>query len=248
MTDRPILFSAPMVRALLDRRKTQTRRILKAPVPQAPALDNVHPAHVAKHAAPYLDAYCSANRTRLNPRGMSSKWCWWTRDDRQCLPVFDVRYTPGDRLWVKESWRTEARHDRIKPIELARDALISFDADYDEEPNDGCRGRNRVSIHMPRWASRLTLTVTGVRVQRLQECSEADAVAEGIDRVADNFGNGPAYRDYSMGDVWDTAEWFRRPAASYRSLWDRINGPGSWDANPWIVALTFTVEKRNIDA
>lgn len=236
MTDRPILFSAPMVRALLDRRKTQTRRILKAPVPQAPALDNVHPAHVAKHAVPYLDAYCSANRTRLNPRDMSSKWCWWTRDDRQCLPVFDVRYTPGDRLWVKESWRTEARHDRIKPIELARDALISFDADYDEEPNDGCRGRNRVSIHMPRWASRLTLTVTGVRVQRLQEISLNDAWAEGCEiRQFWLFGANQEERNNIGRNV-------------YRSLWEDINGAGSWSANPWIVAITFTVEKRNIDA
>jgi hypothetical protein len=236
MTDRPILFSAPMVRALLDGRKTQTRRVVKG-VPPSPGDDAVNPNCQIKHAHAYLDAYCSVKRTPLNPRGMSSKWCWWTRDDRQHLPVFDVRFAPGDRLWVKETWRSEARHDAVKPTELLRDALVSFDADYLQEPNDGCRGRPRVSIHMPRWASRLTLTVRDVRVQRLFEISHTDAMAEGLEWVAPTWG---------ISGVADS--WQDDPRMAYRALWDAINGKGAADANPWVVAVTFTVERRNIDA
>lgn len=246
MTDRPILFSAPMVRALLDGRKTQTRRVLKD-VPTSPGDDALNPNCQIRHEHAYLDAYCSANRTPLNPRGMSSKWCWWTRDDRQCLPVFDVRFAPGNRLWVKETWRTEARHDAVKPTELPRDALISFDADYLQEPNDGCRGRTRVSIHMPRWASRLTLTMTDVRVQRLQQISEADCIAEGPPELREMRGLG---RPLDGVMVVDPAQPHvgMAPRTWYRELWDAINGLGAWDADPWIVALTFTVERRNIDA
>jgi hypothetical protein len=197
VTDRPILFSAPMIRALLDGRKTQTRRIIK----RQPALDACAvfgPAHL------------------LLPGNVDL-----------------ARFAVGDRLWVKETWRSEARFDTVKPVALPRSALVSFDADYRDEPNDGCRGRTRVSIHMPRWASRLTLTVTGVRVQRLQEISEADAAAEG---AAHAYGQ-PFHSDGALTD--------RR---RFECLWKEINGPDSWAANPWIVALTFTVERRNIDA
>jgi hypothetical protein len=103
---------------------------------------------------------------------------------------------------------------------------------------------------MPRWASRLTLTVTDVRVERLQDCSEADAEAEGVERV-----------DYQGAQAWKSYETYpdgsRHPHSSvpnrlarisYRELWNSINGAGAWEQNPWVVALTFTVEQRNIDA
>ena len=86
----------------------------------------------------------------------------------------------------------------------------------------------RSSIHMPRWASRLTLLVTDVRVQRLQEISRGDAMSEGC-----------TFPNMAKGD--DPRQW-------YAELWEQINGRGSWDANPWVVALTFAVQRRNIDA
>ena len=134
MTDRPIIFSAPMVRALMAGTKTQTRRVVK-PQPQC-------------------------ERPTIIKRG--------------------VRFVPGDRLWVRENWRTEARYDATAPRDLPVTAVISYEADYLAEPNDGCRGRLRPAIHMPRRASRLTLTVADVRVHRLGHMTERYAEAPNV--------------------------------------------------------------------
>ena len=225
MTDRPIIFSAPMVRAMLDGRKTQTRRVLK-PQPTGQPSANCHPAHKPRHPAPYLDAYCGEPRTPQNPRGQGRDWHWWQVDDR-CGPVAcRVPYAPGDRLWVREAvcwvsgwgWRYRADND-----------------DLAEKRETGEVSRWRPSIHMPRWASRLTLTVTDVRVQRLQDISEADAVAEGCDAVL------------ALTIKRPNGAHPGNPRECYCDLWNSLHGPGAWDANPWVVALTFTVQRGNID-
>lgn len=220
-----------MVRALLAGRKTQTRRILKD-VPPPPADDSV--VHPPKHEKPYFDSYCGGKRTELNPRGMTDHWCWWTRDDRAGHGC-KVPYVPGDRLWVKETWRTSKVADELPPRLLVGGGYsrIWYEADRD---NCDQHGKVRVSIHMPRWASRLTLTVTDVRVQRLHDCSEEDAIAEGCSGV---LGPNPDFPD----------EWDPSPQEEYRELWNSINDePGKrWSDNPWIVAVTFTVEQRNIN-
>ena len=100
---------------------------------------------------------------------------------------------------------------------------------------------NRSPIHMPRWASRITLTVTDVRVQRLQEISQDDAIAEGIE-----------FRPDSGWATWNSDGSMRcggspMPIDAYRCLWTNINGTGAWDENPWVAAYTFTVERHNID-
>ncbi len=229
-----------MVRALLDGRKTQTRRVLKAAVPEAPAMDAI--VHEPKHPAPYLDAYCSAERQSLhNPRGMGTNWCWWTRDDR-CGPQFKVGYAPGDLLWVRETF-SFIGGDGVFELSQAR-MTGRYEPLY--RADEGTTAdRWWSSIHMPREFSRLTLTVTGVRVERLQAISEEDCVAEGA------FVQSP--RPYDHGQVFvhrdpDETWHSMTPRAWYHELWDSINGAGAWDANPWIVALTFSVAKRNIDA
>lgn len=196
MTDRPIIFSEPMVRALLDGRKTQTRRVLK---PQPEEL----------------------------PNGFAG-----------CR----LRYALADRLYVREAWRARLYNQDVPPRDLDPWATrLHYDADgTPPECDDGTNWqRARPSIHMPRWISRLTLTVTDVRVQRLQDISEADARAEGA--KPDRGGGGMAGIYSRMGvDPYAYARGFR-------DLWNSLHGPDAWDANPWVVALTFTVRHGNID-
>ena len=216
MTDRPILFSAPMIRALLDGRKTQTRRIIK---PQPNMVRGVSPTFSGLVARPYA---------------IEGTWRLYGSD--VASDAFNVRFRKGDRLYVRETWRAEARWDGFSPSEIRAASPIYYAANQDPRDSEpGCAGRIRSGIHMPRWASRLTLTVTDVRVQRLQEISETDAAAEGAERLV----------------MDDEGRFYQRDNGTHRcgfaGLWAHINGAGSWDANPWIFALTFTVERRNID-
>lgn len=207
---RPILFSAPMVRALLDGRKAQTRRIIK-PQPV------VHPA---------------------------GNWSWDGRNGSfvgaagthldESFPEaarFHSRVKVGDRLWVREAHALDG-------------ACAWYREGHAEARVNGPRVdvRWRSPIHMPRWAARLTLTVTDVRVQRLQEISRDDAAAEGLIQLPSTKRWVVAKGDQYFGMA------HRDPRAVYEILWEEINGAGSWDANPWVAAYTFTVERRNIDA
>lgn len=194
MTDRPILFSAPMVQAIMREivapgtGKTQTRRILK------------------------------------------------TRPDAP-----QTQYSIGDRLWVREQWSGEwAWHDwkpstRVSGVyggEVYDRKTIWYWADGNPEYGDW--ERPRPSIHMPRWASRITLVVTDVRVQRLQEISEADALQEGVS-------SGSVTDDVSgVAEGWSAK-------TSFKALWDSLNKDrASWDSNPWVIAVDFKPLLENI--
>lgn len=218
MTDRPILFSGPMVRALLEGRKTQTRRVLK-PEPYE-----------------YRGEWWVTDRVSGD-----CKLDDWVNDRSGIGPRFAI----GDRLWVREA-------HAMMPRLAYRMSIGTGTIDQIEHPSDGYsaalfregfdrtgRPRWRPSIHMPRWASRLTLTVTDVRVQRLQEISEADAMAEGVEQDTDGW------RDYLM----PSTQCCVTARDSFRTLWDSLNAKRgySWDANPWVAAYSFTVHCRNID-
>ena len=160
-------------------------------------------------------------------------------------PEFQVRrtaklpYAPGDRICVKERWatvpRTAYRHDPSIPHIEHEDWWAIYAASFDRSPPSW-----KPSIHMPRWASRLTLTITDVRVQRVQEISEEDAKAEGVESDSDGW------RDYLM----PSTQCCGNARDSFHTLWDSLNAKRGygWDANPWVCALTFTVEQGNIDA
>jgi len=262
MADKPIIFSAPMVCALLDGRKTQTRRVIKN-VPDAPPA-RCAPRNAPKHPAPYLDAYCGERPTSTNPRGMGRNWHWWQIDDRPGPVAFRLPYATGDRLWVREAFTTCEKHKFMiayradgecgawcwdgdgKPIFIHHGHVLEA-SPRGQWGFARYGGRWRSPIHMPRWASRLTLTVTDVRVQRLQEISEADAWAEGCRRgdATDNGGYFPADETDPSGigwRGWDCAcDW-------YADLWNSLHGPEAWDANPWVAAYSFTVQRGNIDA
>ncbi|MDX1158409.1 hypothetical protein GOL34_25275 [Sinorhizobium medicae] len=222
MADRPILFSAPMVRALFDDRKTQTRRIIK---PQ-PFASGYYDGEIEINVIPANDHYPKAFRFNANAVGGGAI----------LEEVFEPRINAGDRLWARETWQGRAFGD-YQPTKSSlcevRYAATDPCADLDAE----ARGYPwRPSIFMPRWASRLTLIVTDVRVERLQDISDADSIAEGVEQSAKFPGRylTPA-GDYAV------------PKVAYQRLWENINGKGAWDANPWVAAYTFSVIKQNID-
>jgi hypothetical protein len=246
----PIPFTASMVRALLDGRKGQTRRLVK--LPHMNPLGAWEPSTVGGGGSHLKDGTPYAERPCL----------WHTRaGDALVCPYGRV----GDLLWVRESWRVGKRWDATPPRDLpARKMTVMFAAggsvggtgegryELDESYPDTLpdwAGKLRPGMFIPRWASRLTLRITDVRVERLQNISEADAIAEGIEPSAD------AWKSYSVipsglrkgKPNLVSAIPNRSPVASYSELWEAINGTGSWANNPWVWAVGFAVEKRNVD-
>jgi hypothetical protein len=217
--------------------KSQTRRVLKK-VPEPPSSDNV--VHLPpRHERPYLDAY---NKT--------SWWCWWTRDDRPC-EQFEVKYATGDHLWVRETWAAPHGFDTFKPSEIENGMPVHYAATAELGGSNNLGGLiGRPSIFMPRWASRLTLEVTNVRVERLQDISDKDAEAEGVEwESADPpFYYVPGIYPHSITAVGVEEPGGRHAARSYFKLWDHINGLGSAAKNPFVVAVTFRPHLINIDA
>lgn len=178
MKERPILFSAPMVRAIVAGTKTQTRRIVKPGV-----LEDGWPIAYAAERCPYG--------------------------------------APGDRLWVRETW--------------AKAGEVGDDIEYRADNPDPLGARWRPSIHMPRWASRLLLEVTAVRVERLQDISEDDACAEGVQELDGTLDELALYaRAKKMGEcATDSRVWFAE-------LWDSINGTRApWASNPFVWVVSF---------
>lgn len=222
MKERPILFSAPMVRVVLKGSKTQTRRVWKLPRDCS-----WYAGHGGEAAGMVQDDDGPA---------------WWHVSEQRC-PYGQ----PGDRLWVREAWRVGRKHDGTKPSDLLpRSMTVEYEAggyacnspwSAGEWHSSDCAprehpewvGKLRPPIHMPRWASRITLEITGVRVERLQDISQEDALAEGC---AGGHGSIPGY-GYNA-----------TPCEQYRALWESLHGPGAWDANPWVWVVQF----RRVDA
>lgn len=238
MKERPILFSGPMVRAILEGRKTQTRRVMK-PQPER----NPHSGGWRWH--PPTSKYDE----RYDMWLPSSQWLDGL-DPTQCGAAAIVEFGPfgvrGDRLWVRETWgitaaKTVAPFTQGQVLEgeydiLRRDLPLTFWYRADDPNYDVMSWRP--SIHMPRVACRITLEITDVRVQRLQDISEADAAAEGVGRI--ELSPAPLLGEH-MG-----IKMYGHPATSthvhaFRVLWDEINGNRGfgWDANPWVWAITF---------
>lgn len=230
MRERGTLFQAPMVRALLRQvdPKTQTRRLIK-PQPDVSAAGNLSGEWLAKP--------------------MSGLLLPKLQDIVEHCPYG----VPGDRLWVREAWRAAASLDKLSPKQIGEKSLdagystpwcpIQFEADgartggwhgFDTPPKVTEPGRLRASMHLPRWASRITLEITGVRVERLQDISAADAIAEGIRRVGDGFERFHVDPDAPQGQPFT-----RNPVLAYRGLWESINGADSWDANPYVWVVAF---------
>lgn len=241
MTDRPIIFSGPMVRALMDGRKTQTRRIISRV--RTFALPDL--GAVTLHGEDLARAMQNAAEFRHLD---GDSWSWQADAFAHQAPatrttwMAHIGYAPGDRLWVREAWApiSACTHDDPGAAALAAGGFYRAD----DGTTDGEIARWRPSIHMPRSASRITLVVADVRIQRLQDISEDDAKAEGPGFVGKHSGQvceSVAAHRLGRGPRWRNArDW-------YADLWDTLHGRDAWAANPWVVALTFRPIHANID-
>lgn len=221
MKERPILFSGSMIMALLAGTKTQTRRVMKL----QPAI----------HPSVYFGEDAKLRAGESFKGGALAVWPGESEFDYcDCHCPYSQ---PGDRLWVKEKWRTRREWDSISPSKLpcADDFLVQTHLDYAATIQSGLHGKWRPSIFMPRWASRITLEIESVRVERLQEIGDDDAIAEGIEwGKHDEKIPMEGYRMYGGCGITND------PRVSYRTLWESINGAGSWDANPFVWIIGFS--------
>ncbi len=228
MRERPILFSSPMVRAILEGRKTQTRRVVK-PQPTGeprPLSDWSRGLAEACH-----DHSPDANKLAAHSDRLKGHVFPFTTSSCGLMSPVCPYGHPGDRLWVRETWQPCG----LTELGLMQAAYYKADGKTYYDPNDLSKTcKWRPSIHMPRWASRITLEITGVRVERLQDISEEDAESEAAERGhlktlnGEYIINGGSHR------------------CGFINLWQSIHGPGSWDANPWVWCISFQIlELRN---
>lgn len=255
--ERPILMNGEMVRAVLDGGKTQTRRVVK---------------HIINTTLGDCIKDVDGLLSRLDIAPKNWEVCPYGH--------------PGDRLWVRETWRIgawseddgEVAIDYMADKHSRREWLQVPDADdfekYWLQCCDDCEKagvktdeegkyhweagqspcRIRPSIFMPRWASRIALEITTVRVERLQDISDEDAKYEGLKGITKDgklVKYGIPDRDGYPGTDntgWPWEEWRVNPVKAYRKLWESINGPGSWDANPWVWVIEFKqIDPKGID-
>ena len=231
--ERPILFNGDMVRAILDGRKTQTRRKLAC-------------------SSRYSDwQYACKTLDRDDLRGFLPG-----ADENSFLlqktegPIVDREWQPvscpignvGEVLYIRETWAVGKCADSLKPSELCPKTWLQennglwYFADRTSPINPiSPRGKTRVSIHMPKWAARIKIEITDIRLERLQDISEADAKAEGIKSHQEDAA---FFYDYMKSSDL-RKEWFMDPVKSFESLWNSVNSVCSWDFNPWVWVIEF---------
>ncbi|MDE9483556.1 hypothetical protein [Xenorhabdus bovienii] len=220
MKETPIIFNADMVRAILDGKKTQTRRIFKQAVGSSLSVDYEYPW---------------ATLSWLYGDGPGHEV--YERTLKMQCPYGKI----GDQLWVREAFSDLARMRERFASAIGRSVetiTTSFEGDIAYRASLGSRAdylKWTPSIHMPRWASRITLEVTDIRVERLQDIKEEDALAEGI--KTGRFGNKSNWRDgfYAPGDnqpCFSTKE-------AFKYLWQSIYSEENWNNNPWVWVIEF---------
>lgn len=255
MKQRPILFSAPMIQAILAGRKTQTRRIVKPSI--VPYLEWMGGSGDDGTEFDFLGLMYDTWRDD-NGKEMPAEWLVYCDEypEEGVIPIGQGYGAIGDQLWVKEAWRFGGVEGwSTNPNDLCT-GWIDYEAGGDKEvtapdfdaveavlPEDWDWDFPDIDFFSPetmlRWASRILLEITDIRVERLQDISEEDAVAEGVEPIeiiCSRDGEKTAYRDYEFSGFY-----LNSPKDSFKSLWRKINGAESWATNPWVWVVEFKV-------
>lgn len=230
MKERSLIFSGPMVRALLDGRKTQTRRIVK---PQPPAWATwVNARQHLNHESQWVPSHLFAWSEEQTPGEPLKKLRRWPNKNGDEYSIPCPYGAPGDRLWVKEKWAYFGGDEYLYQQERSAVGYAASLTHLESPPG----GKWRSTLFMPRWASRITLEVTRVRVERLQDISEEDARAEGVQPFFEEFSCFSRDQRLTSGELAADAE----HRASFAVLWDEINADrATWKSNPWVWAVDF---------
>ncbi|MBP8005845.1 MAG: hypothetical protein KAZ18_02970 [Acinetobacter sp.] len=224
MKERPILFSTEMVKAILEGRKTQTRRVMRR---QPDAVEYFKRGEETTDT----NAKYAILRCYNNPKGFKKCASGWSADAKYKTPFHE--FNVGDQLWVRETWQIIGdpatlpcqRHNLI----YRADYPNCVDKRYDTIP-DISEVKFKPSIHMPRWASRIQLEITNIRVERLNDISDSDAKAEGVLETM-----------YGWKSQSDSYRYGETPSAAFHILWEEINGSESIKANPWVWVVEFKI-------
>lgn len=215
MTEHPIIFSTDMVKAILDGKKTQTRRVIK---PQPIYLHlNIEQPDLRKQII----------------EGIAGRCEYW-QDNNTGKTIHCPYGQAGDRLWVKETFcQVCYKRDRVEDVCLKEDCIRN------QTMSPTCGMKWTSAIFMPHWASRITLEITKVRVERIQDITEGDAEAEGTNPPIKNGNNINAISTFSL----DNPKPYPLAIARFRALWDKINTQRgySWESNPWVWVISFKV-------
>lgn len=235
MSDKPIIFNDAMVRAILEGRKTQTRRIVKSidhdllDMMAGDAEGEIDSDLLGLKYGPSLDD---------DQNVVPEQWlAFCTECEEEGVMTLGQGYgRPGDLLRVREAhaFVPEPAYRRSTGIYQQINPGDDYEACvYRENFNRARSFPWRPSIHMPRWASRITLEITDVRVERLQDITESEAAAEGCDN--------------SDTEAARECGWYEKPLRAFRRVWEQINGANSWDENPWVWVIEFRPHLMNID-
>jgi hypothetical protein len=225
MQEKPILFSTAMVQAILDGRKTQTRRVVK-PQPEETRAKGKEVIQVSD--------YC----TGAPEKGQAYYWkhngAWNGSESFKC-PYGKV----GDLLWVRETWcLTQPTHPESYHFGYKAGGIMPYsDWEASEKYDYATPDQWKPSIHMPKEAARIWLRITDVRVERLHEITEDDAVKEGVMSLKPT----ELMKNTQLCCHSDFTEYWTRPLNRWKSLWQSINGTDSWSANPWVWVIEFEV-------
>ncbi|HID2693047.1 hypothetical protein [Klebsiella pneumoniae] len=232
MKERGMIFNGEMVRAILDGRKTQTRRIMK-----------IQPEHSGLGLRRVIDS----------KNGSDDGKYFWSLSDACGLKIRSKSFTcpfgsVGDRIWVREAFRVHSRATDVATLVYKASERNSWTEQTHRVPVSVCNKpatpeKWTPSLHMPRWASRILLEITDVRVERLNAISPEDAESEGLERTNfTGFGDEPGLPSYPEPDVYFDPlkkQWKEYPPEAFAGLWESIYGEGSWKANPWVWVIEF---------